>query len=107
MWARDVLMRGGRGEGSAEHDDDVRAADASLAAGCALLGLVATGTGVSDAAATLARATELVGEARGEYPAAETERVGLAERALAAAAAMDGVSDGDGQSRRTSISNVR
>ena len=70
-----------------------------------MLGLVATGTGVSDAAATLARATELVGEARGEYPAAETERVGLAERALAAA--MDGVADGDGPSRRTSISNVR
>ena len=38
-------------------------------------------------------------EALGEYPAAETERVGLAERALAAAAAMDGVSDGHGQSR--------
>ena len=108
MWARDVLMRGGRGDGPASANDDaIRAADASLAAGCALLGLVATGTGVSDAAATLARATELVGEAGGEYPAAETERVGLAERALAAAAAMDGVLDGDGPSRRTSISNVR
>ena len=106
MWARNVLMRGdSRGDGSSV-GDAVCAADASLAAGCALLGLVANGG--SDAAATLARATTLVEEALGEYPAAETERVGLAERALAAAAAaMDGVADGDGRSRRTSISNVR
>jgi len=82
-WARDVLI--GHRDGGGNDDDAVLAADASLAASCALLGLAQLAGGSADAAAQLARARELAEEALGEYPAAETERMGLAERALAVA----------------------
>jgi glutathione S-transferase len=81
LGARETLLA--RGDGLL--GDDLRAADASLAAGLALLRLVMGGD-----VARRERATELADRALSEYPADEVQRVGLAEQALAMAAMIDG-----------------
>jgi glutathione S-transferase len=81
LGARETLLA--RGDGLL--GDDLRAADASLAAGLALLRLVMGGD-----VARRERATELAERALREYPADEVQRVGLAEQALAMAAMIDG-----------------
>ena len=81
LGARETLLA--RGDGLL--GDDLRAADASLAAGLVLLRLVMGGD-----VARRERATELADRALREYPADEVQRVGLAEQALAMAAMIDG-----------------